>query len=77
MVKASFSQHWRGSYYPKGEPIPASEEQAERLVRCGQAYVEADTPTTANTKAEIMAYLEADGINFDPSLTKAQLLELC
>lgn len=77
MVKASFAQHWRGNHYGKGEPIPANEEQAERLTRCGRAYRETVRPTVDSTKAEIMAHLDAAGISYDPALTKAELLELC
>lgn len=33
-------------------------------------------PTADNTKAEIVAYLEANGIEFDASAKKAELLEL-
>lgn len=83
MVKARFGQHWRGKYYPKNEVMPASESQTDALVECGRGYygvelTEPITPeiTSKNTKTEIMAYLDGDGIEYDPELTKAQLLEL-
>jgi len=77
MVKASFGQFWRGSYYKKGEAMPATGKQAERLVKCGRAYTELDRPTDRNTIAQIKEYLDKDGVSYDASLTKAELLELC
>lgn len=77
MVKARFGQHWRGTYYPKNVTIPATEKQELALVKCGRAYYDV-TPeiTSKNTKTEIMAHLDSDGIEYDPDLTKAQLLEI-
>jgi hypothetical protein len=86
MVRATFSQHWRGSEYAKDELIPADEKQEVALVKCGRAYYDIPDPITPdmrtiptmdNTKSEIMVYLEADGIEFDKTLTKSELLELC
>jgi hypothetical protein len=91
MVKFKFSQYWRGSYYNAGDSIPADEKQSKRLLDAGLAYevfesaeqVEdvleesvLEIPTMENTKSEIMAYLDSDGIEYDPTLTKSQLLEL-
>ena len=88
MVKSKFSQHWRGSYYNAGDAMPADEKQSKRLLDAGLAYesyepVEdaleenvLEIPTMENTKSEIMAYLDSDGIEYDPTLTKSQLLEL-
>jgi hypothetical protein len=86
MVKSKFSQHWRGSYYNAGDAMPADEKQSKRLLDAGLAYesyepevldiLEETIPTMENTKSEIMAYLDSDGIEYDPTLTKSQLLEL-
>lgn len=72
MIRAKFGQFWRGNYYEKGEVMPANEWQAEELVKCGRAYLDVTTP---ETKKQIMERLDALGIAYDKSMTKAELIE--
>lgn len=77
IVKASFSQHYKGEYIRKDEPFPRGANR-EALVRSGQGYfdLEPAKPTMSNTKKEIEQYLDENSIEYSEHATKSELIDL-
>lgn len=82
MIYATKHEWFKGEVVKKDHPYPdISEAEQERLIRLGLAYrvepegIEPERPDMSNTKAEIRAYLDEQGIEYGDE-TKAELLEL-
>lgn len=75
MIIATENNNWRGQVIAEGEPYPDMEEKEEKkLVRIGKAeYI--PKPSANNTVEEIKQYMDDNGIAYDSSMLKDDLLE--
>ncbi len=88
-IRAKFGHSRKGKKFERNEVIDnLTKAEQEEAVLNGLAYYdkpkteivygnEVDKPTSENLKAEIISYLEEQGIEHDPNVTKSELLELC
>lgn len=81
IVKAKFPQHWRNNRYDKDQVMPATEKQGERLTKAGVTYYDlaeaVEFPDESWKVDGIKDYLTENDIEFESTLRKAELLELC
>lgn len=83
MIRATFKHSRKSVIFQTGEEITnlTLKEQEEAVLK-GLAYYDFEEPveyipTEDNTVKEIKAYLDECGIDYDPSLKKSELLDLC
>lgn len=67
---------WKGERVYHHDPVEGTGKEKQALMDCGQAYSDKPIyPTMDNTKKEIEAWLDANGIEYDEYATKAELIE--
>lgn len=78
MIRAKFGHSRKGVYFAKGKEIDnLNEDQEKEAVDMGWAYYDSQKPTESDTVKYIKDYLNQEGIEFESSMNKAELLELC
>lgn len=75
MIKFKTARIWKDNRVKPGDAVIGTRQEMEDLVACGQAYDEIVTPDESSTKAEIKAYLDFIGKEYDKNANKAELLE--
>lgn len=78
MIRHSTGRWYHGKRVYPGDPVEGTEAQKQTLIDCNQAYEDGDLdkPSMDNTKKEIEAWLDQEGIEYDEYATKSELLEL-
>ena len=73
MIKYSTTRIHNGKKVKAGDPVEGTDRQKQRLLECGQAYEE--NISQSSTVPEIKSYMKSEGIEFNSSMNKSELLE--
>lgn len=76
MIRYSTTRFHNGKKVKAGDPVEGTQRQIDRLLDCGQAYDDGqDAPDETNTVKELKAYMDSEGIYFNSSMNKEELLQ--